>query len=94
MQAPPAAAAIPLGSGGYDRPRPSALRITHTHALAVSALPLHHKDPFDRLLIAQAKAESMMILTADRSFAQYGVEIFWCGRTPYSSPAISSNFAK
>jgi PIN domain nuclease of toxin-antitoxin system len=70
------------------------LPITHTHALAVSALPLHHKDPFDRLLIAQAKAEGMTILTADRSFAQYGVEVFWCARTPYSSPAISSNFAR
>lgn len=56
------------------------LPITHTHALGVSELPLHHKDPFDRLLIAQAQAEGMAILTADRSFGRYGVEVFWCGR--------------
>ena len=56
------------------------LPITHTHALGVSELPLHHKDPFDRLLIAQAQAEGMAILTADRSFGRYGVKVFWCGR--------------
>jgi PIN domain nuclease of toxin-antitoxin system len=48
--------------------------------LAVSGLPLHHSDPFDRLLIAQAPAEGMMILTADRAFELYEVEIFWCAR--------------
>jgi PIN domain nuclease of toxin-antitoxin system len=41
---------------------------------------MYHKDPFDRLLIAQAQVEGMTILTADRSFARYGVEILWCGR--------------
>jgi PIN domain nuclease of toxin-antitoxin system len=56
------------------------LSITHTHALAVSDLPLHHSDPFDRLLIAQARAENMAILTADPAFELYEVEIFWCGR--------------
>ena len=56
------------------------LSITHRHALAVSDLPLHHSDPFDRLLIAQARAEDMVILTADRAFERYEVEIFWCGR--------------
>ncbi len=55
------------------------LAITHAHALAVSDLPLHHSDPFDRLLIAQARAEDMVILTADRAFEPYEVEIFWCG---------------
>ena len=56
------------------------LPITHAHALGVSELPMYHKDPFDRLLIAQAQVEGMTILTADRSFARYGVEILWCGR--------------
>ena len=56
------------------------LSITHTHALAVSDLPAHHSDPFDRLLIAQAQTEDMVILTADRAFEPYGIEIFWCGR--------------
>jgi PIN domain nuclease of toxin-antitoxin system len=69
------------------------LPITHNHALGVSALPMHHKDPFDRLLIAQARAEDMVILAADRSFARYEVAIRWSGRRSYSSPAASSNFA-
>jgi len=56
------------------------LPITHSHAVGVSELPMHHKDPFDRLLIAQARAEEMVILTADRSFTRYEVGILWCGR--------------
>lgn len=55
------------------------LPITHSHALAVSQLPAHHRDPFDRLLVAQAQAEGMVILTADRAFQAYAVEIVWCG---------------
>lgn len=56
------------------------LSISHTHALAVSDLPAHHSDPFDRLLIAQAQTEDMVILTADHAFQQYGVEVLWCGQ--------------
>lgn len=56
------------------------LTITHAHALAVSELPAHHNDPFDRLLIAQARLEDMAVLTADRVFEQYEVEVLWCGR--------------
>jgi PIN domain nuclease of toxin-antitoxin system len=56
------------------------LSITQLHALATEALPLHHTDPFDRLLIAQAIAEDMTILTADRAFENYGVNILWCGK--------------
>jgi len=55
------------------------LSITHTHALAVSELPEHHKDPFDRLLIAQARVEDMVILTADRAFRPYRVKLLWSG---------------
>jgi PIN domain nuclease of toxin-antitoxin system len=55
------------------------LPITHRHTLAVSKLPAHHGDPFDRLLIAQAQAEGMGILTADQAFRLYDVEILWCG---------------
>jgi PIN domain nuclease of toxin-antitoxin system len=40
---------------------------------------LHHQDPFDRLLIAQAQAEEMVILTADRAFEKYDVKVMWCG---------------
>jgi len=55
------------------------LPITHHHTLAVSQLPNHHRDPFDRLLIAQAQTEGMAILTADRAFRLYDVQIVWCG---------------
>ena len=56
------------------------LAVTHTHAFGVYDLPLHHRDPFDRLIIAQAIAEEMTILTADRVFAKYPVEVVWCGK--------------
>jgi PIN domain nuclease of toxin-antitoxin system len=51
------------------------LPIEHAHALAVSSLPPHHHDPFDRLLVAQAMLERLMIVTADRAFAPYDVEL-------------------
>jgi PIN domain nuclease of toxin-antitoxin system len=51
------------------------LPIEHAHALAVSSLAPHHRDPFDRLLIAQAMLERLAIVTADRAFARYDVEI-------------------
>jgi PIN domain nuclease of toxin-antitoxin system len=56
------------------------LQITHEHALAVSGLPRHHNDPFDRLLIAQARSEGMVLMTADAEFRKYPVEILWCGK--------------
>ena len=48
------------------------LPITARHAAAVSALPLHHTDPFDRLLLAQAFSEPLHLLTADQALAVYG----------------------
>jgi PIN domain nuclease of toxin-antitoxin system len=56
-----------------------ALPIEHSHALHVASLPLHHRDPFDRLLIAQAQLEKLPILTADRQLEPYEVEIHWAG---------------
>ena len=53
------------------------LPIEHTHALRVFGLPSHHRDPFDRILIAQAQAEGLTILTTDRVFAAYDVPIIW-----------------
>lgn len=44
------------------------------HALGVAELPLHHRDPFDRLLVSQARALGVPILTADRVLAEYPVE--------------------
>jgi PIN domain nuclease of toxin-antitoxin system len=51
------------------------LAISHSHALNVASLPLHHADPFDRLLIAQARVESISIVTADSVFGAYDVEV-------------------
>ncbi len=55
----------------------SALSITPVHALQASNLTLHHRDPFDRMLIAQSELESMKIITNDSVFASYHVEILW-----------------
>jgi PIN domain nuclease of toxin-antitoxin system len=53
------------------------LAIGFPHLSALGALPQHHHDPFDRLLIAQALVEGIPIATADRRFAAYGVQIVW-----------------
>lgn len=57
------------------RTRTTPLPITLGHGLRVADLPPHHRDPFDRLLIAQAQIERLAILTADRQLAAYDVEI-------------------
>jgi len=51
------------------------LPVLHRHALHVCSLPIHHADPFDRLLVAQAQLEELTILTADRNLARYEVEV-------------------
>jgi PIN domain nuclease of toxin-antitoxin system len=57
-----------------------ALNITHEHALRAGALPMHHRDPFDRMLIAQALSEQMTLLTADHVFQRYKVDLIFCGK--------------
>ncbi|MGH3550959.1 MAG: type II toxin-antitoxin system VapC family toxin, partial [Pseudonocardiaceae bacterium] len=49
--------------------------LTVRHGLAMKDLPLHHRDPFDRMLIAQARCEGLTIVTSDRAFAAYDVPI-------------------
>ena len=49
--------------------------VTLTHVLALDALPFHHKDPFDRLLIAQGIEEELTIVTADSQFSAYSVRL-------------------
>lgn len=56
------------------------LPILHSHARHVATLPLHHGDPFDRMLIAQGQMENLPIVTADDQFLRYEVEIIWAGR--------------
>lgn len=54
------------------------LEITAPHALRAAALPLHHRDPFDRMLIAQAQIEGMMLVSADPIFKEYSdLSLLW-----------------
>ena len=53
------------------------LEITAPHALRAAALPLHHRDPFDRMLIAQAQMEEMTIVSADLMLNHYEVSVLW-----------------
>lgn len=53
------------------------LNITLDHATAVEGLPLHHRDPFDRLLIAQTTIENLQVVGADSAFDQYGIRRLW-----------------
>ena len=51
------------------------LAVEHRHALATGALPPHHRDPFDRLLVAQAQVERLTLLTADPQLEAYDVAL-------------------
>ncbi len=53
------------------------LQISFDHAQRVEHLPPHHRDPFDRLLVAQAQAENAMIVTSDARIARYDVPVLW-----------------
>lgn len=53
------------------------LAVTLNHARRVFALPLHHRDPFDRMLVAQAFEEGLTIVTRDASFAAYRIPTQW-----------------
>lgn len=53
------------------------LPITPAHCAALLTLPFHHRDPFDRMLLAQAKAEALTLVTDDGQFAAYGVPLLW-----------------
>ena len=85
--------AIKVGLGKLQIPEPvdtwvpsrvratatSPIAVEHDHAVRVASLPDHHRDPFDRLLIAQAQALGVPILTADRAFGRYDVEVLSIG---------------
>jgi len=53
------------------------LPVSPAHAWQVRDLPPHHRDPFDRLLVAQALTERLPVVTADARFAEYGVDVRW-----------------
>jgi PIN domain nuclease of toxin-antitoxin system len=56
------------------------LAVTHSHALQVATLPRHHRDPFDRLLIAQAQLEGVPLVTVDSALDDYDVETIRANR--------------
>lgn len=53
------------------------LPIEFAHVVQVSSLPMHHRDPFDRLIIAQSLTENMAVVSADAAFDAYGVTRLW-----------------
>ena len=83
--------AIKIGLRKYALPQPyqqfmesqlaiNDFRILHIepkHTSLITTMPLHHKDPFDRLLAAQAIAESIAIVSVDEQFDEYGVQRLW-----------------
>ncbi len=71
IRAAPEAVGALLDDGAQELP------ITIEHARRVRELPLHHRDPFDRVLIAQALVEDAVILSADARFDAYGVRRRW-----------------
>jgi PIN domain nuclease of toxin-antitoxin system len=71
---------LPEDPSTYVPTRMTALRtlplaIEHGHALRVGHLPPHHRDPFDRLIVAQALEEDVPVLTSDSIFSVYGVKV-------------------
>jgi len=59
-------------ASGFER-----LLITFSHAERAASLPPHHRDPFDRMLVAQAQAEGLTLVTHDRLLEPYEAEILW-----------------
>jgi PIN domain nuclease of toxin-antitoxin system len=53
------------------------LSIQMRHALHVATLPAHHRDPFDRILVAQSRLEDLSIISADPLIARYDVQVIW-----------------
>ena len=80
-------AAIKMARGRLRLPEPfhvliaaddfSELPVTLAHASALAALPPHHADPFDRVLVAQARVEGATLVSHDRAFEPYGVPMIW-----------------
>jgi PIN domain nuclease of toxin-antitoxin system len=81
-------AAIKAGLGKLDIPEPldvafrddgfEPMPIAFAHAERAGGLPVHHRDPFDRMLIAQAQIEGLTIVTRDPAFAPYDVTVLAC----------------
>lgn len=84
-------AAIKFGTGKLELSQPfdilipsqlhgnviTLLDITVAHTMRITTLPFHHRDPFDRMLVAQAMAENLPIVSADTIFDAYGIARIW-----------------
>ena len=64
-------------SGRLRREKMTVLPVTLEHSLAAAALPRPHRDPWDRIMMAQALAENCRVVTIDRVFSDYGVPVLW-----------------
>ena len=71
LEAPADFAATILAGGAQE------LAITLDHAAAIERLPWHHRDPFDRLLVAQAQIEGATLVSGDPALQPYGVPVVW-----------------
>jgi PIN domain nuclease of toxin-antitoxin system len=60
-----------------DRNQIELIQINYEHLLSLSKLPTHHSDPFDRLIIAQAIAEDLILVTKDKGLKKYKVKQQW-----------------
>ena len=60
-----------------DGPDIAVLGIRHSHVMQIGRLPEIHRDPFDRILVAQAAIERMTIVSKDQLLARYGVRVVW-----------------
>ena len=60
-----------------DAAKYSILPIEKKHLLEYSKLPMHHRDPFDRLIIAQAKSDKLTVVSKDEHFKKYDVKVIW-----------------
>ena len=63
--------------GLLRRARMAVLPVDLQHALTAGSLPGSHRDPFDRMLIAQAQIEGLPVITRDPVFRRYGAEVLW-----------------
>jgi len=73
---------LPVPTGPYIvkklvENRIETLPVILDHVLKVETLPMHHSDPFDRILIAQSLSESLPLVSADPQFERYSVELIW-----------------
>ncbi|HEX5435894.1 MAG TPA: type II toxin-antitoxin system VapC family toxin [Gemmatimonadaceae bacterium] len=67
-------------AGAVDAGGFSELPVHFRHIAALCILPAHHRDPFDRLLLAQAYVDDLTFVTADPTLPQYGIPYLWAGR--------------